>query len=86
MMYIGFAIYIVGLLGALLTVGALSDHVGRRPVLLAAITVLVGAIGVRTLIALGRRQLPSAGSAPVAPALPAPPSSVDGRGGAHRLG
>ncbi|MDX6567865.1 MAG: hypothetical protein QOH15_443 [Gaiellales bacterium] len=32
-----FAIYIVGLLGALLTVGALSDHVGRRPVLAAAI-------------------------------------------------
>jgi MFS family permease len=32
-----FAIYIVGLLGALLTVGALSDHVGRRPVLGAAI-------------------------------------------------
>jgi MFS family permease len=32
-----FAIYIVGLLGALLTVGALSDHIGRRPVLAAAI-------------------------------------------------
>jgi MFS family permease len=32
-----FAIYNVGLLGALLTVGALSDHVGRRPVLGAAI-------------------------------------------------
>ena len=32
-----FAIYIVGLLGALLIVGALSDHVGRRPVLASAI-------------------------------------------------
>lgn len=32
-----FAIYIVGLLGALLIVGALSDHIGRRPLLVAAI-------------------------------------------------
>ncbi|MEA2224628.1 MAG: hypothetical protein QOH83_3004 [Solirubrobacteraceae bacterium] len=32
-----FAVYVVGLLGALLVVGALSDHVGRRPVLIAAI-------------------------------------------------
>jgi MFS family permease len=32
-----FAIYVVGLLGSLLVVGALSDHVGRRPVLGAAI-------------------------------------------------
>lgn len=32
-----FAIYVVGLLGSLLVVGALSDHVGRRPVLAGAI-------------------------------------------------
>ncbi|MEL3945317.1 MFS transporter [Streptomyces sp. LNU-CPARS28] len=32
-----FALYVVGLLGSLLTVGALSDHLGRRPVLAAAI-------------------------------------------------
>jgi MFS family permease len=32
-----FAVYVVGLLGALLVVGALSDHIGRRPVLAAAI-------------------------------------------------
>uniref|UniRef100_UPI0015F00E48 MFS transporter n=1 Tax=Pseudonocardia pini TaxID=2758030 RepID=UPI0015F00E48 len=32
-----FAIYVVGLLGSLLVVGALSDHVGRRPVLFGAI-------------------------------------------------
>lgn len=32
-----FAVYALGLLAALLTVGSLSDHVGRRPVLLAAI-------------------------------------------------
>ena len=32
-----FAIYVVGLLGSLLVVGALSDHLGRRPVLGAAI-------------------------------------------------
>jgi MFS family permease len=32
-----FAVYVVGLIGALLMLGALSDHVGRRPVLAAAI-------------------------------------------------
>jgi MFS family permease len=32
-----FAVYVLGLLGSLLVVGALSDHVGRRPVLAAAI-------------------------------------------------
>lgn len=32
-----FAVYAIGLIGSLLTVGALSDHVGRRPVLAAAI-------------------------------------------------
>jgi MFS family permease len=32
-----FAVYVVGLVGALLTLGALSDHIGRRPVLAAAI-------------------------------------------------
>lgn len=34
-----FAVYVVGLLGALLTVGSLSDHVGRRPVLVGAFVV-----------------------------------------------
>jgi MFS family permease len=32
-----FAIYVVGLLGSLLVIGALSDHIGRRPVLAGAI-------------------------------------------------
>lgn len=32
-----FAVYVFGLLGSLLVVGALSDHVGRRPVLGAAV-------------------------------------------------
>ncbi|TQM43601.1 MFS transporter [Pseudonocardia cypriaca] len=32
-----FALYVVGLLGSLLVVGALSDHLGRRPVLAGAI-------------------------------------------------
>jgi MFS family permease len=32
-----FAVYVLGLIGSLLTVGALSDHVGRRPVLIASI-------------------------------------------------
>lgn len=33
-----FAVYVLGLIGSLLVLGALSDHVGRRPVLAAAIT------------------------------------------------
>ncbi|KPC68971.1 MFS transporter [Streptomyces sp. NRRL F-6602] len=32
-----FALYVVGLLGSLLVIGALSDHLGRRPVLASAI-------------------------------------------------
>lgn len=32
-----FAVYVVGLIGSLLVLGALSDHIGRRPVLAAAI-------------------------------------------------
>src|SRR4030088_2831561 len=32
-----FAVYVVGLIGSLLVIGALSDHVGRRPVIGAAI-------------------------------------------------
>jgi MFS family permease len=34
-----FAVYAVAVLAALLTVGALSDHIGRRPVLLTAVAV-----------------------------------------------
>ncbi|MFF4887554.1 MFS transporter [Streptomyces nigra] len=43
MLTVVFAVYVVGLLGALLTVGSLSDHLGRRPVLAAAL--LVAAAG-----------------------------------------
>jgi MFS family permease len=32
-----FAVYVLGLLGSLLVIGALSDHIGRRPVLAAAV-------------------------------------------------
>ncbi|MFC5063276.1 MFS transporter [Actinomycetospora atypica] len=32
-----FAVYVLGLLGALLVVGGLSDHIGRRPVLVGAL-------------------------------------------------
>ncbi|MEV5735003.1 MFS transporter [Streptomyces sp. NPDC052292] len=39
MLTVVFAVYVVGLLGALLTVGSLSDHRGRRPVLVAALPV-----------------------------------------------
>jgi len=38
-----FAVYVVGLVGALLTAGSLSDHLGRRPVLV--VSLLVGAAG-----------------------------------------
>jgi predicted MFS family arabinose efflux permease len=34
-----FAVYVAGLLAALLTVGSLSDHLGRRPVLVASLLV-----------------------------------------------
>ncbi|AGL14166.1 MFS transporter [Actinoplanes sp. N902-109] len=39
-----FAVYVVGLVGALLVLGALSDHIGRRPVLAAAIGLEVVAL------------------------------------------
>jgi MFS family permease len=38
-----FAVYVAGLIGSLLIVGALSDHIGRRPVLAAAIALEAGA-------------------------------------------
>src|SRR5689334_19350805 len=39
-----FAVYVAGLLGSLLVVGALSDHLGRRPVLAAAILLEIVAL------------------------------------------
>lgn len=39
-----FAVYAIALLGALLVAGSLSDHLGRRPVLLAALAVEVAAM------------------------------------------
>jgi MFS family permease len=36
---LAFAVYAVGFLGALLTLGPLSDHIGRRPVLIGALVV-----------------------------------------------
>ena len=39
-----FAVYVVGMIGALLVLGALSDHVGRRPVLASAIALEVVAM------------------------------------------
>jgi len=43
-----FGVYAVAVLAALLTLGRLSDHVGRRPVLLAALAVQAGALLVFT--------------------------------------
>ena len=43
-----FGVYALAVLTALLTVGSLSDHVGRRPVLLAALAVQVAAMVVFT--------------------------------------
>lgn len=52
-----FAVYVAGLLAALLVIGALSDHVGRRPVLAGAVAleavsfaVFLGAGGVTALL------------------------------------
>jgi MFS family permease len=39
-----FAAYVLSLLGALLTVGAISDHVGRRPAILAALVLNIAAM------------------------------------------
>jgi predicted MFS family arabinose efflux permease len=39
-----FAVYALALLAALLTVGSLSDHIGRRPVLLAALTLEIASM------------------------------------------
>lgn len=39
-----FAVYVVALLGALLTVGSLSDHIGRRPVIAAGLVLLAAAM------------------------------------------
>lgn len=44
-----FAAYVVSLLAALLTVGSLSDHVGRRPVLLVALVLEIAAMAVFVL-------------------------------------
>jgi MFS family permease len=43
-----FGVYALAVLGALLTVGSLSDHIGRRPVLLSAIGVQVASLVVFT--------------------------------------
>ena len=47
-----FAVYVLGLIGSLLVLGGLSDHVGRRPLLAAAI-VLEGAAFVLFIVAGG---------------------------------
>src|SRR3954469_3716386 len=39
-----FAVYALALLGALLVVGSISDHIGRRPTLLAALAVQIVAM------------------------------------------
>ncbi|MFF4305375.1 MFS transporter [Streptomyces sp. NPDC001601] len=46
MLTVVFAVYVVGLHGALLTVGSLSDHLGRRPVLVAALLVTAASTAV----------------------------------------
>ncbi len=44
MLTIVFAVYVAGLLISLLTLGRLSDHVGRKPVLIGSLIVLIGAM------------------------------------------
>lgn len=41
-----FAVYVVGLVGALLTVGSLSDQIGRRPVLVVSLLVAAAATAI----------------------------------------
>jgi MFS family permease len=41
-----FAAYVVGLVGALLTAGSLSDHLGRRPVLVVSLLVAAAGTGI----------------------------------------
>jgi MFS family permease len=43
-----FGVYALAVLGALLTVGSLSDHIGRRPVLLSAVALQVASLVVFT--------------------------------------
>ena len=43
-----FGVYALAVLGALLTVGSLSDHIGRRPVLLSAVAIQVASLIVFT--------------------------------------
>jgi predicted MFS family arabinose efflux permease len=50
-----FAVYVVGLLGSLLVLGALSDHIGRRPVL--AIAVGLEAVALILFITAGNVDL-----------------------------
>ncbi len=65
-----FGVYALAVLAALLTVGSLSDHVGRRPVLIAAIVLqatamlmFAAASGVSTLLAARVVQGLSTGAA-----------------------
>lgn len=44
-----FAVYVLGLLLTLVTVGSLSDHIGRRPVILAAVVVALASLVVFAL-------------------------------------
>ncbi len=44
-----FAVYALALLATLLTIGSISDHVGRRPVLIGALLLLVVSMGVFVL-------------------------------------
>ena len=46
-----FAIYVLGMLGAFLTFGRLSDHVGRRPMILAALLINIIALAIFVLAA-----------------------------------
>ena len=44
MLTVIFAVYVVGLVASLLTLGALSDHVGRKPVLVGALLVVIASM------------------------------------------
>ena len=43
MVAVAFAVYAVGFLAAILTLGTLSDHIGRRPVLIGSLIIALAA-------------------------------------------
>ena len=88
---LAFAVYAIGFLAALLTLGSLSDHVGRRPVLIGALIIQLASnlhVPDRARHRLGDRRPDRAGRSPPARRRPRSPrrSSRSPRPNRKRLG